>query len=507
MLSVFDKGPFPPCPKPFNMAAHVLAGGTSDPQKTALSVLHRTHKEDWSFAQLERAIRGIATGFLQLGLTPGQRILFRLGNTPQTPLAYLAAIAVDLVPVPTSSQLTEPEVTRMIDQIEPSLILHDRDIPCPVHPQRCDAEVLNDWRDNEPAEFVMGAPERPAYIVFTSGTSGQPQAVVHAHRAIWARQMMIDGWYGLRSTDRLLHAGAFNWTYTMGTGLMDPWSKGATSLIPAPEIKPNELADLVVQHKATIFAAAPGVFRKLEMSDNYGSQTCLRHGLSAGEKLGQQIREKWVATTGTQIYEAYGMSECSTFISSKPGDELSDNWIGQPQIGRKIAIVNSEGTPMPRGTAGTIAVYKTDPGLMLEYLNAPDATASRFANDWFLTGDQAMMDSQDNVTFLGRSDDMMNAGGYRVSPLEVEAALANLPGVDALAVADIEVKPDVRVVMAFYTSAVPLDSRKLLDYAEQRLAKYKQPRDFIRVTEMPTGPNGKLRRSALNSFWRPHDQT
>jgi acyl-coenzyme A synthetase/AMP-(fatty) acid ligase len=82
--------------------------------------------------------------------------------------------------------------------------------------------------------MAMGDPDRLAYLVFTSGSSGEPKAVAHAHRAIWARRMMTEGWYGLTPEDRLLHAGAFNWTFTLGTGLLDPWAIGATALIPAP---------------------------------------------------------------------------------------------------------------------------------------------------------------------------------------------------------------------------------------------------------------------------------
>ncbi len=96
-----------------------------------------------------------------------------------------------------------------------------------------DQAAIRALRDLPPADYALGDPDRPAYAVFTSGTSGATRAVLHAHRAIWARGMMVEGWYGLSDDDRLLHAGAFNWTYTLGTGLMDPWTIGATALIPA----------------------------------------------------------------------------------------------------------------------------------------------------------------------------------------------------------------------------------------------------------------------------------
>ncbi|THH38723.1 long-chain fatty acid--CoA ligase [Aliishimia ponticola] len=502
MLSIFDQGPPPPVPTPFNMAAHVLRRAQDLADKQALSVLHSDHVQSWSFADISAAIRGIATGLRQRGLGAGDRILLRLGNTPETPFAYLAAIAVDMIPVPTSAQLTEVETAKIIDQLSPTLILHDTDVPCPDHPARVDLSDLRAMMDLPPAEFVMGAPDRPAYIVYTSGTSGMPRAVLHAHRAIWARQMMHDGWYGLRPDDRLLHAGAFNWTFTMGTGLMDPWSVGATALIPAPGTAPEALPGLLAKHEATLFAAAPGVYRKILKHHDKINLPYLRHGLSAGEKLSDTVRQGWQDATDTRIYEAYGMSECSTFLSACPDHPATGDALGQPQPGRHVAIVDDTGIPTPRGAPGTIAVHKDDPGLMLGYLDAPEATAARFAGDWFLTGDQGAMQSDGQISYLGRADDMMNAGGYRVSPLEVEAALAGAPGIETVAVTEIEAKQDAKIIVAFYTSASELDKTALDTFARARLAGYKLPRDYVRLTELPTGPNGKISRKALAAYWR-----
>lgn len=503
MLSVFDGGPPPPCPAPFNMAAHVLARADAQPEKLALSVLYPDRTDDWSFARIADAVRGLTTGFLRRGLSAGDRILLRLGNTPDYPLAYLAAITADLVPVPTSAQLTETETAAMIAELDPALILHDPDVACPEDPRRCDVTDLRAMMDLPPADAAMGDPERPAYVVYTSGTSGRPRGVVHAHRAIWARQLMLADWHDLRSDDRLLHAGAFNWTYTMGTGLMDPWSVGATALIPAPGTDPARLPELLRRHEATIFAAAPGVYRKFLRPGEGLDLPHLRHGLSAGEKLGPAIREMWRTATGRDVHEAYGMSECSTFLSASPSRPATGNATGRPQRGRRVAILGADGKPVPRGTPGTIAVHRSDPGLMLGYLDAPEETAARFAGDWFLTGDQGEMAEDDQITYLGRDDDMMNPGGYRVSPLEVEHALADAPGVDSLAVTEIEVKPDVRVIMAFYTAAHAIDPATLDGFARDRLAGYKLPRDYIHVPDLPTGPNGKLARKALRQYWRP----
>ncbi|WP_372833872.1 class I adenylate-forming enzyme family protein [Puniceibacterium confluentis] len=498
MLSVFDHGAHPPCPAPFNLAAHVLGHATELADKTALAVISPTQAEHWSYGALEAAVRGSATALLRSGLTPGDILLMRLGNTVDFPIAYLGAICAGIVPVPTSSQLTAPEVQKIIESLAPSAILLGDGVPCPPTdlPVHTTADMAT-WRDNPPAAYAMGAPDRLAYIIYTSGTSGTARAVGHAHRAIWARQMMMQGWYGLGRDDRLLHAGAFNWTYTLGTGLMDPWTMGATALIPAAGVDHSQLPQLMNDHSATIFAAAPGVYRNVLKSAPFALPH-LRHGLAAGEKLSPSLRDAWTGATGTQIFEAYGMSECSTFLSAAPGHPAPDGTLGRPQVGRRIAILGPDG-PVPRGTPGVIAVHRRDPGLMLGYIGAPDETEARFRGDWFVTGDMGILHDDDQVTYLGRDDDMMNAGGYRVSPIEVESVLLTHPGITEVGVTEVEVKQDVHLIAAFYTGAAPLDPEALATWAAERLARYKQPRLYFHRDSLPKNPNGKLLRRALRS--------
>ena len=310
MQSVVSSPPPSPAPAPYNMAQDVLAAGAQTPDKIALQVLRANGAERWSYARLIAAVRGTATGLSERGLPPGARVLLRLGNSVDFPIAFLGAIAAGLVPVPTSAQLTRTEITAMALSLDPALVLAGDGVALPDHPAPVLTQpTLRAMHSLPPAPWHLGAPDRPGYMVFTSGSSGAPMAVVHAHRALHARRMMWDGWYGLRADDRLLHAGAFNWTYTMGTGLMDPWTIGATALIPEPGAP---LALLLRRFDATLFAAAPGVYRQMLKGTDRLDLPRLRHGLSAGEKLPPAMAEAWQRATGTPIFEALGMSECST---------------------------------------------------------------------------------------------------------------------------------------------------------------------------------------------------
>ena len=502
MTSLFDQGPPPPCPTPFNMAQYVLNCAPALADKTALSIISRSAAQDISYTRLVANVRGVATGLLQLGLDPGARILMRLGNTPEFPILFLAAIAVGMIPVPTSSQLTPSEVDKICADLAPDLIVAGAgialptDAPCPI----LSDQALRDFHTLPAAYFYEGDPDRLAYIIYTSGTSGQPRAVCHAHRAIWARRMMLTGWYGMTAHDRLMHAGAFNWTYTLGTGLMDPWTIGATALIPSPDVLPSELPTLMATHKASVFAAAPGIYRQL-LKHAVPPLPDLRHGLSAGEKLPERVRDSWNNATGTMIFEAYGMSECSTFISGSPAHPAPHGASGYPQTGRRVAVLDHATTPVPYDTAGILGIHRDDPGLMLGYLNAAKETAAKFSGDWFLTGDTCQMAPDGAITYLGRDDDMMNAGGFRVSPLEVEAVLASHPDIQEVAAVEICVKADTSVIGAFYTSSAPLDDAALLNYASERLARYKTPRIYLRVENLPIGANGKLLRRNLRETY------
>lgn len=498
MLSITDPIRPVPCPAPFNMAQYVLSAGAATPDKIALQILRASGAERWSYARLIAAVRGTGAGLLAAGVQPGDRVLMRLGNTVDFPVAYLGAIAAGMVPVPTSTQLTGPEITRLAHDIAPALVLAGEGVALPDHSAPVLGQAdLHAMQDLPGCDWHMGSPDRAGYIIYTSGSGGNPRAVVHAHRAIWARRMMWDGWYGLRQDDRMLHAGAFNWTYTLGTGLMDPWAIGATALIPEAGAP---LALMLKRFDATIFAAVPGVYRQLLKDGRALEFPHLRHGLSAGEKLPDITREAWNKATGRQIVEALGMSECSTYISASPARPAPAGSAGYPQDGRQIAILDEGGAPVARGTEGMLAIHRSDPGLMLGYLHsgAPDLP---LLGDWFVTGDRAQMVEDGAIFYLGRNDDMMNAGGFRVSPLEVERALATHPALHDIACAEVIVREGVSVIAAFYTADTPQDEAVLKAYAAERLARYKQPRLYQHCDTLPRGANGKLSRRVLRDSY------
>ena len=492
MDAIDDRRPAPDVPERLNLAHHVLwANGAADDQ-IALSVLSLTGADRWSYGRLRQAVLNVAGGLRAQGVQPGQTVLLRLGNHPSFPIAYLGAIAAGILPVPTSAALGSEEVTKLAHRAKVSAVISGDGIALPDgnYPTYSAAELMC---EAPIARIENTFADDPAYVLFTSGTSGDPLGVIHAHRAIWARGRMIEGWYGLRSSDRMLHAGAFNWSFTLGTGLMDPWSVGATALVLAVGVDVLALPLLAKRHQATIIAGAPGVYRKL-LRGNMPDLPHLRHGLSAGEKLAESLRERWRDATGTELHEAFGQTECSTFISGCPDIPAPKGTFGRVQPGRAVAILGDDGA-VRRGELGKIGVHRSDPGTPSRLTKPME---DRLHGDWFLTGDLGVMREDGSVEYHGRADDVLTAGGYRVSPLEVETAMELHHGIEEAAAVDIQLGTET-VVIGLYYVGDEITDEALVAHAEENLARYKQPRKFIRVDAMPRNVNGKLLRKALGT--------
>ena len=506
----------PPMPPRFNMAAYCLARAALDRPNHPALIIHANLTDDkpaeaWTFAELEDAVLRAAAALQELGakhaIPEGARVLIRLENTSDYAILYFAVIAAGFVAVAASSQLTATEAGFLLRDSGASIValangLPRGDIP-PGTLVLSQDDVRGLLRHKRRADYADTAPDDPAYLIYTSGTTASPKGVVHAHRVGLGRSPTYHGWYGIGPNDRMLHAGAFNWTYTLGTGLIDPWANGVTSIVYTGEKTPDIWVPLIRKTGATLFAAVPSLFRQVLKYAPPGPVNVgqLRHGLIAGEGPPPGLFDDWKSRTGTELYEALGMSEISTYVSTGPSTPRKEGTTGKPQPGRRVAIlpVSDGTTPLPAGQEGLLAIHRSDPGLMLGYWNRPDELAEVMRGEWFIGGDLGIIDDDGYVIHVGRSNDIMKALGYRVAPLEVETAIALHPSVAEVACAEVRVRADVSVIGAFVVlkPGCEPNAEAIMAFAAERLARYKCPRDIAFVTALPRTANGKVRRSEL----------
>lgn len=504
-------------PEFLNLAQYCLEKSAQlYPDKIALIAAIAPQKSDddqsWTYAELEAIVLRGAKGLLSCGFKPGDRVLIRLDNTPHYAFLFLAACAAGLIPIPSSAQLSAREIAYIIDETSPVAIAVDANLPMPEEIPAAikilDIEEVSHLLFRGPSGiYAKTRSDDPAYLIFTSGTSGAPKGVLHGHRAVWGRRPMYEGWYGIDDQDIMFHAGAFNWTYTLGTGLFDPWVNGATTIVYTGARSATVWPELIAAYQATLFAAVPSVFRQILKynQDIRSAVSSLRHGLVAGEPLPVSVADEWQHQTGSKLYEALGMSEISTYISSSPAIGIKPGSPGKPQTGRCVAIIPQTGdpAPLPPNEIGLIGVHISDPGLMLRYWQCDDVRAESFRGDWFCGGDLAMMDEEGYIWFKGRDDDLMNAQGYRVAPAEIEHEILQHNAVSEAAVAEIQVTEALSIIVGFVVlkSDNALKGSDISTFIEPRLATYKCPKQIEIVENLPRTANGKVQRKRLQEVF------
>ena len=514
--------------EPLNLARACIEAHATDPasaDRPAFTFIETGDGERarvWTYAEVWAEVQRIARGLLGAGLTRGERVLIRLPHSPEYAFAFFGANLAGLVPVPTSPQLTEEEAQYLATDAQAAAL---------IAPEGACLDEFAGLVITEAQLAALGASgasgalpelpetraEDPAYLLYTSGTTARPKGVLHAQRVVRGRELMRgDAWEGLGPDDTTLHAGTLNWSYTMGVGLMDPWASGAHAMLAAGGVEPVAWPGLLERHRVTVFTAVPTVYRQML---KYGrpedtNLEALRHVLCAGEALTPALAREWDARTGKPMYEALGMTEVSTYISSGPAVPVRLGSPGRPQPGRRVVILAEDDGDaedsggivapdlmlLPPDEVGLLAVHCSDPGLMLGYWHRPEEEAAVFRGDWFCGGDRASIDADGYVWFHGRADDVMKSFGYRLSPVEIEAALASCPGVAEVAVVGLAIDTEKTLVTACIVpqpGEPPPSEAALRAHATAHLAGYKQPHQYRIVESLPRTANGKVLRRVL----------
>lgn len=486
-----------------------------------------------TFAELARKTDLFAQILRNFGVKVGDRVLIRLPNSLDYPVAFLGAMKMGAISVPTSTLLTAEEVAYLAKDSGAIVLVTDAsawavmqleleaaipDAPNLKHvfltqittaPTGSKLSVHDLQQTMAAVKAVDVMPntkaEDPAYLVYTSGTTGYPKGVLHAHRALLGRQPAANYWfnYSVQVQDRIMHSGKFNWTYVLGTGLMDPLYLGKTVIVHEGKNDAQKWLDLIQKHQATIFIGVPTIYRQIlqKTTTAQAELPSMRHYMSAGEHLSDEVLNQWRERFGLDIYEAVGMSEFSYYLSQSKYRPIRAGSAGFPQPGHHIQLLNPDTRlPVVTGEEGMICVADVDPGLFLRYWNLDEETAKYKHDGYFFTGDYAKYDADGYIWFLGRKDDIIKSFGYRVSPYEIERVYKGHADVADCAAIGEEIEKDkllvvIYVILKAEASVTPDD---LLQFGKQHLAAYKSPKMVYLAKDFPRTKNGKILRKDIN---------
>ena len=367
--------------------------------------------------------------------------------------------------------------------------------------------AYDDWIAGESTELERINTHRDdfATLNYSSGTTGQPKGVPHAHKdlpltaQLWGANVL-----GLREDDRTFSVAKLFFTFGQGGNLIYPWYAGAGIVLypGSPRVAADVLA-MIDRFKPTIFYNAPTGYAMAlampDLTDKYDLSS-LRLCVSAGEALPAPIWQQWKERTGLDIIDGIGSTEnYHIFLSNRPGD-IRPGSSGKPFDGYELRIVDEAGNEVAQGEVGNLLVKGES--ATLAYLHQYEKSQQAFRGEWLFTGDKYYVDEDGYYWHAGRSDDMIKAGGIWVSPVEVESVLLSHEAVLECAVvgksdqAGLD-KPKAFVVLKQGRIPSPDLEQELIAYCREKMAGYKRPRWIEFVDDLPKTATGKIQRFRL----------
>ncbi|HEX8450790.1 MAG TPA: AMP-binding protein, partial [Longimicrobium sp.] len=360
--------------------------------------------------------------------------------------------------------------------------------------------TTDDALSAEPSALPDVAEDRPAMIVYTSGTTGKPKGVVTTHANLRAQvTALVEAWEWTADDRTLLVLPLHHVHGIVNVLSCALWSGAVCEIL--PRFDADETWRVIESGRLTLFMAVPTVYRRLIVAFEEADEErrarmvegCRRMRLmvSGSAALPVQMLERWREISGHTLLERYGMTEIGMALSNPLNDERRPGSVGVPLPAVEARVVDDEARPVEPGTPGDLEIR--GPAVFAEYWRRPDATAEAFRDGWFRTGDVAVVEDGYHRLLGRRSVDIIKTGGFKVSALEIEEVLREHPAIAECAVVGIEDEEwGERVCLAVEAAGTLPPLAELQAWARQRLAPYKLPRDLRRVDTLPRNAMGKV---------------
>ena len=460
------------------------------------------------YAELASRVRRAAAAWRFLGARPHDRVLIQLLDTPEFAAAWLGALHCGAVAIAVNGKSTGDDQRYMFEDSAGKLFLAEAGSAGGVAAfagERCIDTAK--WRAalgwveplTQPADV---SPGDPAFWLYSSGTTGRPKGIVHAHKDVLPAGNGMRQVLGLGAGDTVFGTSKLFFAYGLEHALLGPLALGAASILHPDPVDAAHAVEIVARHKPAAFFSVPSFYRRLLAlgPETLAPFRTVHHFVAAGERLPAQVLEKWIAATGREILSLYGMSETFCVAMMTPPGTSSAVRTGRPLAGVDTKLLDESGAPTREDEPGVLWIRH--PSLAAGYANRPEANREQFVNGWFCTKDVFVRDADGFFSHQGRSDEFIKVAGQWVQPGELEEAAVSDPSISEAACVRVNDADGFERLALFVTSGAAPEAAisAAVQACERNLPRHKRPKWVRIVPELPRTATGKLQRFRLREL-------
>jgi acetyl-CoA synthetase len=486
-----------------NFARDVVDHAPPD-RLAVLEVAHDGRRREWSFGEIaDRSARLAGAMTRDHSVTRGDIVMTLIGNRPEWVLTMVACFRIGAVALACNEQLRAHDLAVRLEAARPSLIVADERNLAELSTAKpgCAVITIPDetlFTAADPAPAVELEPDEPCLITFTSGTTGEPNGVVHGQRYLPGQRLQAEHWLDARPGELVWCTAATGWSKSARNTFIAPWLRGAAALVHDHRFDPAQRLELLAAERVNVLCMAPTEYRVIAKRVSLRPFPDLRSLVAAGEALNPEVIRAFRETTGLEIRDGYGQTETGQLTGNPLGEPVRPGSMGRPLPGVDLTVEDGE---------LVLADPTTDPTFFVGYLDGTPAPADR---PW-RTGDRVSQDEDGYLYFEGRTDDVIISAGYRIGPFEVESALVSHAAVAEAAVVaapDEERGSVVRAVVVLRDGFAPGEAlaTELKEHVKSQTAPYKYPRIVEFADELPKTASGKIQRARLRRQWAKSGQ-
>ncbi|MEA4896486.1 MAG: AMP-binding protein [Oscillospiraceae bacterium] len=512
------------CPENFNFGYDVVDRiAELEPDKTALVWCNTKGDELFlSFRDMQALSNKAANVFRAHGLAKGDKVMVMLKRHYEYWFTVVALHKLGAVLIPVTHMLTREDIEYRINsaKIKGVVCSPDDDVPQKILSAKENCNSLSAlWTVQETVDGFINLSEEmqsasellerqatlatePMVMYFTSGTTGYPKGVIHDHT--YPLSHIITAKYWQQVEDGGLHftVAETGWAKASWGKIYGQWLAGSAVMVfDFDNFEPKQLMTIINRYQVTTFCAPPTVYRYLVKKGTVDMPS-LKHASTAGEALNPEVFHRFTEQTGISLMEGFGQTESALILGNLSGSVSKPGSMGKPSPLYHVEVLKDDGTPAEAGEVGELVIVprtKKQAGIFVGYHENRELYNYVWRGGVYHTGDTAWKDKDGYFWFVGRIDDVIKTGGFRVGPFEIENVLMEHPAVMECSV--IGVPDDLRgqaikavvVLSPGYEASSPLQ-KEIREFSNKRLAEYKWIRFIEFVPNMPKTISGKIRK-------------